>query len=169
MKELFVKRKLITQYEIDQLMFYWHDDIMFRDTRQPIIKNEYPEFLEDFRNRCVQYMNEYNGEQYKIHTERGWIYAKGAKFEKHHDRNFPNREITCLTLIHKSNDLDGGQFLVYDHQQDEGIDSELEVGETIFFDSGSYHEVLPILKGWRGSYGICLGLANFVGSDQHKL
>ena len=168
MKDLFIKKRLITQSELDHLMFYWHDDIMFKDTRQPIIKNEYPEFLEAFRKRMVDYMSHHNDTQYKIHTERGWIYAKGAKFEKHHDRNFPNREITCLTLVHKSNDLDGGEFVVYD-SQDIGIDSELEVGETIFFDSGSYHEVLPVLKGWRGSYGICLGLANFVGPDQHKL
>jgi hypothetical protein len=71
-----------------------------------------------------------------------------------HDDVIPNknpkriRRFSTVTLLSKTEDLEGGQLIIYDKYGNE-LDSKLEVGETILFYSSTLHEVTPVTKGGR--------------------
>lgn len=50
--------------------------------------------------------------------------------------------------MHKTEDLEGGDLIIYD-KNGEQINTELEVGETVIFYSSAFHKVTPITKGGR--------------------
>lgn len=85
------------------------------------------------------------------------IYQKGQYFKRHKDvipRN-PNwkwlpRTYTTVTMIDKTDDLEGGNLIVYDHKDDTiGHSFNLEIGETIAFRSALDHEATKIMQGKR--------------------
>lgn len=93
----------------------------------------------------------------KLYTAKEFNYLKygiGDKFVRHKDVIPPSnvndkiRIFSTSTIISKTDDLVGGEFIIYD---DHGVGHEvtLEVGETIFFDSNKYHEVAPVTSGVR--------------------
>ena len=93
----------------------------------------------------------------KLYTAKEFNYLKygeGDKFTKHKDvipadnANEKIRIFSTSTIISKTDDLVGGEFIIYDNYNI-GHEVNLEVGETIFFDSNRHHEVAPVISGVR--------------------
>lgn len=83
------------------------------------------------------------------------LYEEGCHFKRHkdtHDYSYP-REWSVITLIDRSEDLEGGDLIIYQNESDEeGKKVELEVGESIVFKSNDVeHKISPVTKGWRNS------------------
>lgn len=84
------------------------------------------------------------------------IYNIGGKFTRHRDESRKisetrQRKWSTITLLDKSDDLIGGDLVVFDDKDDEvGRVIDLKVGETVVFDSRTvYHEVTEVTQGQR--------------------
>jgi len=91
------------------------------------------------------------------------IYTLGGKFTKHLDesRNIPKsrqRKWSTITLLDKSDNLIGGDLVVFDGKDDQvGRVIDLKVGETVVFDSRTvYHEITEVTQGKRTSLVVWL-------------
>lgn len=86
------------------------------------------------------------------------IYREGSRFKKHIDNyNFHDYERKRIhstsTILHKSDDLVGGDLILYDSGDDDsGTVIDIEVGETVLFYPDRWHEVTEVTQGMR----ICL-------------
>ena len=76
-----------------------------------------------------------------------------GKFKIHNDDSPPNhkfnRYYTSVTLLGKSDDLEGGELKVY---RDDRIVSKtvpLELYDTVIFPAHQWHECTQVTKGWR--------------------
>lgn len=80
------------------------------------------------------------------------MYNKGDHFKKHKDvvGSANPRVYTTVTLIKKSDDLVGGDLLIWDKNNNEHK-IDLNVGETVVFKSTSFHQVTPVESGTRES------------------
>lgn len=88
------------------------------------------------------------------------IYRKGSRFLRHID-NYNGRDIdpdklrihSTSTILYKSDDLVGGDLILYDSKDDDvGTKVDIDVGETVLFYPDRWHEVTEITQGVR----ICL-------------
>lgn len=81
-------------------------------------------------------------------------YGVNDHFHKHRDQwtsdevDKDTRLFSTSTIIAMSDDLEGGDFVIYDEQDNPTVTS-LEVGDTIFFESDRWHKVTPVTKGER--------------------
>lgn len=81
-------------------------------------------------------------------------YGPGDLFGKHKDlipvkdKDGKVRVFSSSTIIKQSDDLEGGDFIIYDHY-DTPHTVPLKPGETIFFSSNVHHEVTKVTKGNR--------------------
>lgn len=101
-----------------------------------------------------------------------WVrYFPGQQFKKHRDDNpegsAHNRYFTCVTMIEKSDDLEGGKLKVWLPTTDIEIEVDLEPFETIMFPAWFQHEATEVKKGkrvilisWAGKKGV-RSLMNF--------
>ena len=120
-----------------------------KTTRLEMHPRLYPELCETLEN--------YVGDNTKVKQFDYLIYNVGDFFLKHTD-DYPvpiSRVWSTVTLLDRSDDLDGGDLVVYDGEEKEIIN--LEVGETIVFKSYIEHEVLPVKKGYRKVLVVWLG------------
>ena len=113
----------------------------------------YPEMDKYFRELIHQWNYDLIPEEYYVRELSLLKYEKGDHFLKHLDRindNNSPRIFSTTTVLTKSDDLEGGDFLVYPEGNSDAITVDLDVGETIFFDSAkTYHQVNKIKKGSR--------------------
>lgn len=79
--------------------------------------------------------------------------APGGRFKPHRDDTPPehkhNRYLTSVTLLGKSDDLEGGELKVY---KEDGILSNtvpMELYDTAIFPAHHQHECTRVTKGWR--------------------
>ena len=74
-------------------------------------------------------------------------------FEKHQDDNPDatdhNRFFTSVTMVDKSEDLEGGVLRIWLPSTDTSIDVDLEPFETIVFPAYFWHEATPVFRGRR--------------------
>ena len=76
------------------------------------------------------------------------IYEVGDFFCRHKDNYGDNdRTYTTVTMMEKSDDLVGGDLVIYDEEETFVIN--LEVGETIIFPASMYHEAKVVEQGSR--------------------
>lgn len=101
------------------------------------------------------------------------VYSKGDFLSKHRDKNInlneallrnqpASRFYSASTLLYKSPDLEGGEFVIWDDNDKEHI-VPFEIGETVVFSSIRHHQVLPVNKGKR------IVLINWLGRKDLKL
>lgn len=78
------------------------------------------------------------------------IYNQGDYFLKHNDI-LPDlkRKWTTVTLLDKSDDLVGGNLLLWSEEDGDPITIDLKVGETAIFRSHLLHEATEVIQGWR--------------------
>ena len=74
-------------------------------------------------------------------------------FQRHQDDNETstnhNRLYTSVTMMEKSDDLDGGLLRVWLPNSEISIDIDLDPYETVVFPSYFWHEATPVFKGRR--------------------
>jgi hypothetical protein len=71
-------------------------------------------------------------------------YEKGSYAELHSDNK---SNLTWVTLLYKSNDLDGGEILLRDNQKIQI--KKLNIGESYYYDQNIDHGVSEVMNGIR--------------------
>jgi len=79
-------------------------------------------------------------------------YGKDDHFIKHRDfvgdKPHGGRVYSTSTIIHKSDNLEGGRFIIYDNYNF-SHHVELDIGETVFFSSQTEHMIEKVIEGER--------------------
>lgn len=169
MQKLFIKRKCVS---IESLYDMRYDDVPEEearveshgvsttdlDKRSTTLKNlnpnEYPEVCRELLT-LIPGWNKDLEEDYKVKELQYLIYHRGDHFKRHTDSGYQDlntpegkRVFSTSTVISMTDDIQGGKFLIWDiHNGSHQVD--IEVGETIFFDSRSPHEITKVLSGTR--------------------
>lgn len=122
-------------------------------TLKKINRNDYPEVNSILENMTNIWDGTLNPKDYYVGEYNYLKYGKGDHFTKHIDHiktgdNSSGRIFSTSTIIKMSDDLKGGDFVIWDninapHQ------ISLEVGETIFFSSTTPHQINPVIQGER--------------------
>jgi predicted 2-oxoglutarate/Fe(II)-dependent dioxygenase YbiX len=175
MNSLFVKNKIIPEYLFEDIVYNLqnvreYESGVFNykspgDTKNGIekkirdsfSKNLNPSEFLDLNNILENYCQEL-GHWHLPSTlmvkELEYLkYKIAGHFKPHHDA-IPNknpkkvRRFTTVTLLSKTEDLEGGDLIVFDSNRNP-VDTRLQVGETILFYSTTHHQVTPITKGGR--------------------
>ena len=99
---------------------------------------------------------ELNPKDFQVREFNYLIYKQGDHFCKHRDflgeRNVKSKEgriFSTTTILSKTDDLEGGDFLLWDETDLNSFQITLDVGETILFDSWLNHQITPVIKGQR--------------------
>lgn len=120
--------------------------------KQDIKPREYPDVCKHLLDMINIWDPTLDSKDFEVREFNYLKYGKGDKFKRHRDRikkeNTPLRIFSTSTIIKTSDDLTGGDFVIWDHG---GVEHtvELKPGETIFFDSTVPHEVREVTKGNR--------------------
>lgn len=120
---------------------------------------DFPEVTNILENMVNIWNPTLDPKRYRAHEFNYIQYGKGHFFKKHRDRISESQDGKTLksnnvrifstsTIISKTDDLEGGEFLIW---SGDGLQENinLEVGQTIFFSSTTEHEVTPVIKGVR--------------------
>lgn len=166
MSQLFVKDRIVPQYIIDDILYnveniQGFDSVTVRGTvkrdRSSITKRLKPDTYSDLcrilESFCQRIDHKHIPENLMVKEFEHLKYGVADHFKPHNDA-MPNsnpkriRRFTTVTLLSKSEDLEGGDLLVFDQNRNQ-INTNLDVGETIIFYSTTIHQVTPITKGGR--------------------
>ena len=129
-------------------------DLESRSTKQKtVIKpKHYPDVCQALLNLVSYWPDPRIKEECIVWEFNYLIYNEGDHFKKHKDRitieNQPKRIYSTSTLISQSDDFEGGELIIYD-KEETPINTDLKVGETVFFHSTTQHQVNPVTKGTR--------------------
>ena len=176
MDKLYLKRKdveLQSLYDMQSENTGWNDAGVInkgkasidKESRSTLLKrNIKPIHYPDICNSLLKMINIWDvtldPDDYKV-TQFDYLkYGVDDHFEKHKDEigdDEVNRVFSTSTIIEVSDDLEGGDFIMYD-ELDTEIKTSLEVGETIFFRSNRFHKVTPVTKGERSVLVAWIGI-----------
>ena len=176
MEKLYLKRKdveLQSLYDMQSENTGWKDATVYdsgkgsldKDTRSTLLKrNIKPIHYPDICNSLLKMINIWDvtldPDDYKV-TQFDYLkYGVNDHFLKHKDQlgdDKKSRVFSTSTIIEVSNDLEGGDFIIYD-ELDTEIKTSLEIGETIFFRSNRFHKVTPVTKGERSVLVAWIGI-----------
>jgi|TARA_R110002167_G_scaffold58768_1_gene166268 hypothetical protein len=176
MEKLYLKRKdveLQSLYDMQSENTGWKDATVYdsgkgsldKDTRSTLLKrNIKPKHYPDICNILLKMINIWDvtldPDDYKV-TQFDYLkYGVNDHFLKHKDQigdDKKSRVFSTSTIIEVSDDLEGGDFIIYD-ESDTEIKTSLEVGETIFFPSDKFHKVTPVTKGERSVLVAWIGI-----------
>ena len=127
-------------------------DLTSRSTQQKkvIQPKHYPDVCQALLNLVSYWPDPRIKEECIVWEFNYLIYNEGDHFKKHRDRikNAPQRIYSTSTLISQSDDFEGGELIIYDKEENP-INTDLQVGETVFFHSMTEHQVNPVTKGTR--------------------
>lgn len=173
MNNLFVKDKIIPEYLFEDILYELQNVIGFdsmikiddhsnvidikKDLRNSISKRlkiyEFLDLNKLLENFCKKLNNKHIPSTLMVKELEYLKYGISGHFKPHNDV-VPNenqkliRRFTTVTLLSKTDDLEGGDLIVFDKNKN-AINTMLEVGETILFYSSTQHQVTPITKGGR--------------------
>lgn len=176
MEKLYLKRKdveLQSLYDMQSENTGWKDATVYdsgkgsldKDTRSTLLKrNIKPKHYPDICNILLKMINIWDvtldPDDYKV-TQFDYLkYGVNDHFLKHKDQigdDKKSRVFSTSTIIEVSDDLEGGDFIIYDELGTK-IKTSLEVGETIFFRSDKWHKVTPVTKGERSVLVAWIGI-----------
>jgi len=176
MDKLYLKRKdveLQSLYDMQSENTGWSDATVYvsgkgslnKDTRSTLVKqNIKPKHYPDICNSLLKMISIWDAtldpDDYKVNQFDYLKYGVNDHFKKHQDQigdDNVNRVFSTSTIIEVSDDLEGGDFIIYDELGTE-IQTSLEVGETIFFRSNKWHKVTPVTKGERSVLVAWIGI-----------
>jgi predicted 2-oxoglutarate/Fe(II)-dependent dioxygenase YbiX len=172
MQSLFIKRKLISDHILEDLKYDLSfekeyaakittkdstNNILNLDFRSATSKTINPTWYLDYCKLIEEFCSELNSKHIPstlVVKEMEYLkYGISDHFKKHID-NSPNKKSTkirrfsTITMLSKTDDLEGGDLLLFD-ENDDTYNASLEVGETILFYSSTLHQVTPITCGGR--------------------
>lgn len=174
MSKLFVKNKIVPKHILDDILYDLNTipehksqmacinntetkNILNSNLRNSVSKIlnyfEYLDLAKIFENYCKELNPENIPSSYKMKELEYLKYEISGRFKKHTDavpdKNHKRiRRFSLVTLLSKTDDLEGGDLILYDENENT-LDTKLEVGETIIFYSTTFHKVTPITKGGR--------------------
>ena len=179
MSKLFVKNRIVPKYILDDILYDLNTipetisevayiteskntfnfkknslDVSFRNSNSKILNAyNYLDLAKIFENYCKELDPENIPSLYKMRELEYLKYGISGHFKKHTDAVQEKdarriRRFSLVTLLSKNHDLEGGDLIIYDENNNE-INTKLEVGETIIFHSKTFHKVTPITKGGR--------------------
>jgi predicted 2-oxoglutarate/Fe(II)-dependent dioxygenase YbiX len=135
---------------------------VYKDIRKAQVKEikhtEFPDICEAILDLVPIHRPNLFKSNFEVREFNYLMYEQGGHFVKHkdylHSNNgdkFANRVYSTITLIDKSNDLEGGDLLIWNENGGGGTCTkiELDVGETVIFNSAKFHQVTPIIRGTR--------------------
>tara|TARA_R110000851_G_scaffold76150_1_gene167652 strand:+ start:3327 stop:3866 length:540 start_codon:yes stop_codon:yes gene_type:complete len=177
MEKLYLKRKdveLQSLYDMQSENTGWKDATVYdsgkgsidKESRSTLLKrNIKPIHYPDICNSLLKMINVWDvildPDDYKVNQFDYLKYGVNDHFKKHkdqHDNELKlSRVFSTSTIIEVSDDLEGGDFIIYD-ELDTEIRTSLEVGETIFFPSDKFHKVTPVTKGERSVLVAWIGI-----------
>ena len=115
----------------------------------------YPEITKSLTDMISIWDSTLNPADFYVKEFNYLKYGEGDHFVRHRDhiringeRDPNGRVFSTSTIISKSDDLRGGDFIIWDQYNAEHNIS-LDVGETIFFSSFRDHQVNKVLQGNR--------------------
>lgn len=162
MQKLFIKRKCISLESLYDMTYDEAPEVQAEvrkaegnitdlDSRSTTLKvlqpNEYPEVCKELLT-FIPGWNNLLEEDYKVGELQYLTYHRGDHFTRHTDSGHSDRVFSTSTIISMTDDIQGGKFLIWDkHNGSHEVD--IEVGETVFFDSRSPHEITKVLSGTR--------------------
>jgi len=130
--------------------------------RKARIKNiqhtDYPDICQSLLELLGLHRKRINPNEYEVLEFNYLKYEIGGHFIKHHDvipastdsNNGRLRIYSTITLLDKSDNLEGGELLLFsDEQSNEPTIITLERNETVLFASKLFHMVTPITQGTR--------------------
>ena len=124
-------------------------------TKNNINPYHYPEITKSLTDMISIWDSTLNPADYIVKEFNYLKYGEGDHFVRHHDnlridgKRDPNGRIfSTSTIIAKSDDLRGGDFIIWD-QYNARHQISIDVGETIFFSSFAWHQVEKVLQGNR--------------------
>lgn len=124
------------------------------NTRSTTVKALDVEAFPDINNALLNMVNIWDGtldpKDFIVREYNYLIYNEGDHFTKHKDqlKDENPRIFSTSTIISYSEDFEGGEFGIY--SGDGYFDYvNLSPGETVFFDSRTWHQVFPVTKGTR--------------------
>jgi predicted 2-oxoglutarate/Fe(II)-dependent dioxygenase YbiX len=169
MNNIFVKDKIIPEYLFEDILYdiqnivgyeskiYSKEFRIKKEIRNSISKRlKSSEFLDLnilLENLCQKLNSKHIPSTLMVKELEYLEYGIQGHFKMHNDV-IPNeksnriRRFTTVTLLSKTDDLEGGDLLVYD-EMNNPINTMLEIGETVIFYSSTFHQVTPITKGSR--------------------
>lgn len=163
MSKFFVKREVIPNSILEDLKY----DLQFKKefqaettrgvdlvARSAIAKRVNPKLFFDYCNIIEKFCSEIDPKHIAstlIVKEIEYLqYGIGGHFVKHDDvvpmKN--PRRFSTVTMLSKTDDMEGGDLLLFD-KNDNIYNVSLNVGETVVFYSSILHQVTPITCGGR--------------------
>ena len=186
--KLYIKQKIInpeslqevlenTEQEYEQASLYnskkkSHVD---KDVRSTWVKNikfqDYPEIEHALATLIGILDDQKDPMDYHMLEMQVLKYGKGDHFKYHrdiiikddkHEKTLGRRAYSASTILYQSEDLQGGEFDIWTKDKEGSVKHRvpLEVGETILFDSYTYHQVNQVKQGTRISLVTWLYLRN---------
>jgi predicted 2-oxoglutarate/Fe(II)-dependent dioxygenase YbiX len=170
MTKLFVKDKIIPDYLFEDILYDLQNKNEYKSgvsdgengtinekIRNSISKKLKPsEFLDLnklLENFCQKLDNKHIPSTLIVKELEYLKYGISGYFKPHKDvlpkgKENRIRRFTIVTLLSKTDDLEGGDLMVFD-ENGNAINTMLEIGETILFYSSTIHQVTRITKGDR--------------------
>lgn len=164
--KLFVKDRIVPEYLIEDIVYDLEDvkgvesaivSGVVKQARSSTTKrlkpNRYADLSNILENFCPRIHPKHDPKSLKLGEIEYLKYGVWDHFRAHTD-DVPNddprgiRRFTTITLISKAEDLIGGDLLIFDKDENP-INTNLEVGETVVFYSSCLHQVNPIKRGGR--------------------
>ena len=137
----------------------WREDTKYdKNIRSTKVKEFIePKHYPDICNQLITLVNKWDktksNKDYIVVKFNYLIYNKGDHFKRHKDQipgnNIAKSVYSASTLISQSDDLQGGELIIFDDKNSSSINTNLQIGETAFFDSITPHQVNPVLNGTR--------------------
>lgn len=102
-----------------------------------------PPWIDHFSNKVMARAEEIY--TLKLQRFRDFLlkYEVGGKADVHQDSHSIDGGISTVTLIHKTDDLQGGNVIA------EGVEYPQQVGDTIFYGAHTLHGVTEVTRGSR--------------------
>ena len=163
MNNLFIKRKIISDYILQDLIY----DLQFEEEREAKtnkgVEKEYRSAIckrinslwyLDYSKLIENFCNEFNPKHIAstlVVKEMEYLkYGISDHFVRHDDVLVSKnpRRFSAITMLSKTDDLEGGDLLLFD-KNDYKYSAELDVGETVVFYPSTQHQVTPITCGGR--------------------
>lgn len=168
MSKLFIKQSVINQDQIQKLLDHQgkmikagvmksntqsgYDPKMRSATIKQIKSKLFPDVNDKIMGLLKQFDPSLNIDDYHVAEYNFLIYNVGDHFKWHRDtipsKDGKERKYSTTTVLSLSDDLEGGEFGI---QSGDGFATtvNLNVGETLLFDSMTRHQVYPVTKGKR--------------------
>ncbi len=170
MNDIFVKGKVIPEYLLQDIIYDLnnitgrksgvlddskesYNESIRSSTSKTIDPETYPDLNNILTKFCSVLDKKYIFTKLILKEMEYLKYGPADHFKKHSDAIYDKnpkeiRRFTTVTLLSKTEDLEGGNLIIFD-KYDSKLEANLEVGETVLFYSSTFHKVTPIIKGGR--------------------